>query len=156
MAPMSILLKLIERNPSIHMQEAEIIDYGTVGYDTNNRNGGRLKQFLVKHMDVDSDLAEHVTRLVQIQITGGCDMQDVFYVFEEMGLEPPDKRYLDDLIQHINNLWNHTRMILNRGFTPEELSSAVSNHALTLSKRNKVIDFETVRKQKIYPNDPCP
>lgn len=205
-APMSILLKLIERNPSIHMQEAEIrenipcippeygqyrvigdmvyytglypddgdlqamqgdkdfyiptlteiMDYGTVGYDPNNRNGRRLKQFLVKHMDAEPDLAEHVIRLVQIQITGGCDMQDVFYVFEEMGLEPPDKRHLDDLIQHISNLWNHTRMILNRGFTPEELSSTVSNHALTLSKRDNVIDFETVRKQKIYPNDPCP
>lgn len=55
---------------------------------------------------------------------------------------------LDKITRQINHLWNNTRMLLNRGFTPNEVARQ--------KDKSNVINFQEVRKNKVYPNDPCP
>ncbi len=205
-APMSVLMKLIERNPSIHMTEeeikiallnippeyedcivvkdtvysidlypndrgllsaqgnkeyyiptlSEIVDFGTNGYNTKSKQAEKLKQFMMKKMDATYQEAMLACGMIQIQITGDCQMQDIFHTLEDLGLVLEHDSQLNELVGLIHNLWNNTRMLLNRGFTPNELAVQKRNFMQPLSDTGKVIDFTQVKKSKVYPNDPCP
>lgn len=205
-APMSVLMKLIERNPSIHMTEeeikiallnippeyehcivvkdtvysidlypndrgllsaqgnkeyyiptlSEIVDFGTNGYNTKSKQAEKLKQFMLKKMDATYQEAMLACGMIQMQITGDCQMQDIFHTLEDLGLVLENGSQLNELMGLIHNLWNNTRMLLNRGFTPNELAVQKRNFMHPLSDTGKVIDFTQVKKSKVYPNDPCP
>ena len=47
-------------------------------------------------------------------------------------------------------------MLLNRGFTPNELLIEERKMLRPLSGKGNVIDFAQAKKNKIYPNDLCP
>lgn len=83
-------------------------------------------------------------------------MQDIFHTLEDLGLVLENGSQLNELMGLIHNLWNNTRMLLNRGFTPNELAVQKRNFMHPLSDTGKVIDFTQVKKSKVYPNDPCP
>ena len=56
-------------------------------------------------------------------------------------------------------LWEHTGMIFNRGFTPCELrlkGQRVDDVEPDVSAVSNIIDFQTARKNKFFPNNPCP
>lgn len=62
-------------------------------------------------------------------------------------MEFDDDEGYGEFINCINKMWNNTRMIVNRGFTPNELLDKE-----TKSKKN---DFGEKGKRKVYTNDPC-
>lgn len=205
-APMSVLMKLIERNPSVHMTEeevalailnippeyneyivikdtvyhaelypndrgllsaqgnkeyyiptlSEIVDFGTNGYNTRSRQADKLKQFLMKKMDATYKEAMLACGMIQIQITGDCQMQDIFNTLEDLELVLDSDSQLNELVGLIHNLWNNTRMLLNRGFTPNELAVQKRDFMQPLFGTGNVIDFAQAKKSKVYPNDPCP
>lgn len=134
----------------------EIRELGTTGCLVNCREAKYLRRFLTKNTDADQDEADLVCRMIQREITADCTMQDVFQIFEVMELEVRDDRRLDELVTLINDLWNNTRMLLNRGFTPNELSAQAMGNRLPLPAKNNIIAFRPGGKTKIYPNDPCP
>ena len=55
-----------------------------------------------------------------------------------------------------NDFWNDTRMKINRGFKPNELSSYNKIRIVPEDNKDNIIDFEQRRSNKIYPNDLCP
>lgn len=78
-------------------------------------------------------------------------MQEVFNVLIDLDILPENDKQLNEVIALINDMWNHTRMILNRGFTPNEIAEATRKSGGT-----KIIPFRQAKTKKIYPNDPCP
>lgn len=132
----------------------EIIELGTRGYNIDSREAGEFRQFLVKKMGATQDEAAFACGVIQIRISGDCEMQDVFDVLEDLGLALTKESLINQLIMHINKLWNATRLIVNRGFTPNELM-ADKKQPLPVLAGNNIIDLQTVRRNKIYPNDPC-
>jgi len=134
----------------------EIISFGTKGYYSDSPEADKLKKFLIRKMGADIEEAEYACVIIQMQISGDCKMQDVFDVFEDLGLVLEKESHLNELINCIHALWNNTRMLLNRGFTPNELSAGKRVNPQLLQDKSKVIDFSQAKKAKIYPNDPCP
>ena len=61
------------------------------------------------------------------------------------------------LFKIINDMWNNTRMIVNRGYTPNELLKYEKLQPLVKNTEgmDNVISFESAKK-KVYPNSPCP
>lgn len=56
----------------------------------------------------------------------------------------------------LSKLWNETRMLLNRGFTPNEVRGRDQKAIGSAGQAGKIVSIQERRKQKIYPNDPCP
>lgn len=132
----------------------EIIDFATNGYSSDSKEAKRLEQFLIKKMGAEVEEAEFACGIIQMQISGDCRMQDIFDVFEDFGFALENESQINQLMQCINELWNNTRMLLNRGFTPDEMAAGKRRN--TLAGKEKVINFAQAKKSKIYPNDPCP
>ena len=129
----------------------EIYELSIYEYFPNNTETLKFKRFLVKELDAMEDEAEIVTKIIQRKICGDCQMEDIFDVLDDFGLiddEDDSFTVLDKITKQINHLWNNTRMLLNRGFTPNEIARQ--------RDKSNVINFQEVRKNKVYPNDPCP
>ena len=134
----------------------EILEIGREDHLPSNPFLKEFKNFLVQSMNVSLEKAELVGKTVQMEICRGGEMQDVFDIIEEFKLGIENQKQLNDLVQHINNLWNDTRMLLNRGFTPNEIHVTELNYMQPILSSDNIINFQAVRKQKIYPNEPCP
>lgn len=94
--------------------------------------------------------------ILQIHITAGSDSRDLFEIMENFEVEPKNHKQADALSKHVFTLWNSTRMIVNRGFKPSELTRGGNKNTKKTEQTGKVIEFPTERVRKIYPNDPCP
>lgn len=137
----------------------EIIDLGILGYLPNSKELKRFENYLVRRLDATMDEADFAGRIIQTKICGDCEMQEIIEVLDDFGFMVESEVLLNQLVRHINELWNDTRMLLNRGFTPNEMAQLErTNPLLGLNQASitKVVSFENIRKNKIYPNDPCP
>lgn len=138
----------------------EIRDLARTGYLPNDKHLKNFISFLIKTMRVDKDDAKYVGMLVQHEISGDCSMQDVMDILEENDVECRNNRELEKLVAEINKLWNNTRMLLNRGYTPLEMEqmklSGSGKTAEAVSKVINLADRQRKKVKKIYPNDPCP
>lgn len=134
----------------------EIIDFGTKGYDTDSKPAKKLKQFILNKTDAMPDEADFATHVAQIKISEGCDMQEIFEIFEELEITLDNEKDINRLVQCISELWNNTRMVTNRGFTPNELSREKREYLHPIANGSNIINFPVEKPKKIYPNDPCP
>lgn len=198
-APMSVLLQLIEKNKKINMSESEIIaaiysipveynewifisgviynkeyypddfgllraqgdkafyipslneiiSYGKKGYRKDSTECAKLKSFMMTKMDASSELADLACAMMQQRISVECSMQEILNVIDDVNLYIKKQSQINELIECIIELQYSTRKVVNRGYTQNELSK---NEA----KNRKVISFEQAKKEKIYPNAPCP
>ena len=129
----------------------EILDLGEKGYLPDCRELKKLERYLTDKLCALPDEAEVAVGVIQRNICSGCDMQEVFNVLIDLDILPENDKQLNEVIALINDMWNHTRMILNRGFTPNEIAEATRKSGGT-----KIIPFRQAKTKKIYPNDPCP
>lgn len=133
----------------------EIIEFGKNGCVSDSREVKRLSQFLMKKMGVLQEEADFICKIFQLQITAGCEMEDLFDIFEKLHLGVQSDNQAKELIKRIDELWNETRLLIHRGFTHNEIFRKESQ-APMLSEKNNIINFAEVKKNKIYPNAPCP
>ncbi|MEI3219859.1 MAG: SEC-C metal-binding domain-containing protein [Lachnoclostridium sp.] len=112
-----------------------------------------MESYLTDKLHALPDEAEVAVGVIQRNICSGCGMHEIFNVLIDLEILPENDKQLNEVIALINDMWNHTRMILNRGFTPNEIAEATRK-----SVGAKIIPFNQVKtnKNKIYPNDPCP
>ena len=109
-------------------------------------------------MNVFVDEIDFVIGIIQRKICSGCDMQEVFDTLEEFGMVLENDRQLEGLVKRIHDLWNHTRMLTNRGFTPNELRKQSTGIPAPhgQSGSGEIIPFSQAKSRKVYPNDLCP
>lgn len=133
----------------------EILNIGIWGYNPDSKELKSFNHFLTHQMRVSAEQALSVGILVQTNISMNCKMQDVIDIIEAAGIKIKNDGQFQKLTMHINELWNHTRMLLNRGFMPDEMT-AEKKTPLPAENKNKIIRFESEKKKRIYPNDLCP
>lgn len=127
----------------------EIGDLAAFGCLPNDPYLKQLTENLVRQMRVDPDIAEMAAIECQQEICSGGSMQDVMDLLVEYGIADGNLKKLERLAGMLTEFWNHTRMLLNRGFRPSELRQ-------NEQAADNIIKFPTARGDKIYPNDPCP
>ena len=111
-----------------------------------NRHLEYLGSFLVNDVGIDSRSIPSILFEVQSAISVGSDLQTVVDRLEESDVIFKTREQLETFTNIITDVWNNTRMVLNRGYTPHEL---VVNGRETPSGQR-------VAAAKVYPNDPCP
>lgn len=133
----------------------ESLELGTVAYLPGSKELKKLVRFMVQQMGATQEQAEFAGMMIQTSIRGDCQMHDLYEILEDEEIVFANESQIHEFVPLLNDVWNNTRMLLNRGFTPNELHR-VEMPLFPKMKGNNVISFEAVRKNKIYPNDPCP
>lgn len=105
-----------------------------------------LGNFLSDELKVEADTIIYILHQVQAEISLGGSLQDVVDDLEAAGVVFNTKQQTERFSNIITDVWNHTRMILNRGHKPYEMMAARTEAATPQRKNTK----------KIYPNEPCP
>lgn len=134
----------------------EIIDLAIKGCNTSTKEARALRQYLVKKMHLPQEMAESVCAIVQIHIIEGCGINEIIPLFEQIGIEFENANQLDAFSKYFVDLWNSTRMITNRGFTPKEKELMNGPEGRDLTVKSNVVNFQEARSKKVYPNDLCP
>jgi len=82
---------------------------------------------------------------VQAEISMGAQLQEVVEGVEASGIIFESEEHLEKFTSIITDVWNHTRMVLNRGHKPYEM----------VMKGLETVSAQRKNPPKIYPNDPC-
>ena len=80
-------------------------------------------------------------------------MEDLIAAAAKYNITPGTKEQLAGLSERLRSVWNHTRRLGDRGYTPLELEILQKKAGLS-SGAGKPGPVQ--KCQKIYPNDPCP
>ena len=141
----------------------EIKDLAELRYLPSEKSLQKLIAFLIRRIGVEMGKAEQIGAVIQSNIIYGCKMQDLFSLLDKNNIHINSDKELQELVSLLNELWNDTRMVINRGFKPLELANMVKKEMKPLSnlsggtkRNNNVINFPVAKKDKIYPNDSCP
>nr|WP_314465491.1 plasmid pRiA4b ORF-3 family protein [uncultured Clostridium sp.] len=106
----------------------------------------RLSQFLVSELSVPDEMIPLILRQVQAEMSMGGQLQEVVSDLEAAGILMESSEHMEKLAVIVVDIWNNTRMVLNRGHKPYEM---VMRGLDEVSVQRKNIE-------KIYPNDTCP
>ncbi len=101
--------------------EQEILDIKREYFLTKDSAVMNLIHYFVKRLDIPEDEATLVVRDIQYDINGGGSMHDIFDIVNDRGICFKEENDFKQIVPLINDLWNNTRMLLNRGFMPSEL-----------------------------------
>lgn len=136
-------------------KEEEIYTLSSLGCLPDSEPLLRFIDFLVTELDLGEWDALTFGVNLQSEIAVGCPMQEIAERLAQSGIRCRTKREAARLKTLTMDLWNNTRMIVNRGYTPNELKNLKSPATA------QIIDFSTrqpraSKTKKICPNDPCP
>ena len=106
----------------------------------------QLSQFLKEQMNVSEDLLPYILRQIQAEISLGGQLQEVMEDMEASGITFNESEHMERFASIITDVWNHTRLVLNRGHKPYEM----------VMKGLEEVSTQRKTGQKVYPNDPCP
>lgn len=134
----------------------EIMDIGVNGYLSKDKYIQQFQKYLIKKLDAMEDEAEFAGRIIWRLICNDREMQEIFSVLDDVGLMANSEKELHSLVQKINELWNNTRKLLNRGYTPNEMRQREKAAHLNIPMAHNIVNFEEAKRGKVYPNDPCP
>lgn len=138
------------KNKEFYMpSREEIMCLGDRQYLPFDKYLNRLLRYLEEEQEVVHEEAQETCEMIQYIIRMMGSFEEVLnYLENEILLS--SKEEAEATINMLTDIWNHTRMISNRGFMPVGLSSSSP-----AAEKAKILNFPSGDK-KIYPNDPCP
>lgn len=98
----------------------EIIEYTENGYPVSDPYYRRLKTFLMRKMNMKPDEAEEYMPAIWGQVSMGEDLPDIMESFGEDFVFPSEEE-LKEFVSIMTDINNNTRMLINRGWTPNEI-----------------------------------
>lgn len=100
-----------------------------------------VQNFVMIELDQNRFKAELLCHELQALVHIGADMESLFEVFGEFQIPELNDHQMFQLSGMIMDAWNCTRMITNRGFTPNEISGLNSNVDHEKALPDNVIPF---------------
>lgn len=131
-----------------------------------------LEMFFKNRYHMTEQEAKSLCWILNEMIVWGCELSDVMDKADEI-FTFTDEKEIETFAKKIIEVWNNTRMLTNRGFTPNELRNRGEETEDYLQPEiyyeeendfdffdleetaGKVIPFKRDEK-KTYPNDSCP
>lgn len=124
-----------------------------------------FEEFSVEKEEDARDICRNIQRIIRI----GGQIGDIMNYLEN-DLVMIDETVFPQFAEILMRVWNHTRMQMNRGYMPDEMSCPESVKKVkekaagmgfqplgdTPGGKADIIDFQEERRKKIYPNDTCP
>lgn len=108
----------------------EVLDCMDHKYPSKDPVYQELKKFLSTEMHLEETEVTEIVCTIWSRVSLGCDFHDVMDMLNEMNIcFSSDQRFMKfaDIMMRVNN---HTRMLSNRGYTPQELVAEMGVGAL--------------------------
>ncbi len=142
----------------------EIVEYTENGYPVSDPYYSRLKTFFIEELDMDLDKSEEYMPAIWNRVSMGNSLADIMEMLGGQGIVFPSEKAMRKFVSLMTDVNNHTRMLSNRGWTPNELKERGfdvdldynADEITTMSMPDGISGRTVVGKKKIYPNDPCP
>lgn len=137
----------------------EVMDLTINGCLSDNKQLRKMIQFFYKEVGVNREMADMAGKEIQRIICGGGAISDVFSVLDEMEIFFGNSIQMKRFMSLFDELWNNTRMVMNNGYTPNEINKLIKNIPFATDNAkysDNVISLEEVRRNRVYPNEPCP
>ena len=99
----------------------EIVEYTENGYPVSDPYYSRLKTFFIKELDMDLDKAEEYMPAVWNRVSMENSLADIMEMLGEQGIVFPSEKSMRKFVSLMTDVNNHTRMLSNRGWTPNEM-----------------------------------
>ena len=142
------------------MRNVRIRQIEELGVITDLEKLGALHRELVRRFRAPEEEAGLASGIVAVCFMGGGDLDDALDILEECEIVVKGAKQIKQLTDSLQALRNHTRILTNRGYTPLEMiereRNKFPNAVVRTDSGNNVISLAEARKNKIYPNDPCP
>ncbi len=142
------LLKLQADKPRYIPEKDEFLKYVNEYYEDND-NWRNVHRFMWEIFDDIRDVAKGYVE-VKYYITYGNGIRELGPILDKYNLIFNDEKQLEEFINLIMLAKNNTRIWENNGYTPSELFEIYER------RKNSIIKFPTLQKEKIGRNDPCP
>lgn len=133
----------------------------------SNLQSEAMLNYLKKKKHILHFTPEEVCRLIQTMIRVDCSLQELLEHLDEVGLQFDSQRDMEAFMQCYQDLNNHTRKQVNRGYTPDEMvreysASIPRNKPRVLDNQISMFETEVNERKnltmntKVGRNDPCP
>ena len=135
------LVRNTEGKPRYIPEKSEFLKYADWSYYEKTKQITALSEYLIKECGVAKNDIDDLMLDLHFAFAGNGSMSEEFEVFEEFGIIF-EKNQIPELLNLIVECRNSTRLWVNKGHTPNELS--------------KLRRLPTQKTQKIGRNDLCP
>lgn len=136
--------------------KSELLEYADDLYVDENSSFRDMLLYFKKQKKYSHEKAYDFAVEIQLSIIMEADPSEIINDLERMGLIFDGEGQIEDFIEYLMEMYNNTRLPVNRGHTPNEIRNM---HKSTKDPRtSNVIPYPVTprTKQKVYPNDPCP
>ena len=99
----------------------EIVEYTENGYPVSDPYYSRLKTFFIEELDMDLDKSEEYMPAIWNRVSMGNSLADIMEMLGEQGIVFPSEKAMRKFVSLMTDVNNHTRMLSNRGWTPNEM-----------------------------------
>lgn len=146
-------------------EQEELLKYIDDNYIEINKEYNDLLKYVTKNIfDGDKEEAEMLVENIQDCCQQDFSPAEIFDLFNDRDISFKDEKQVNDVIQLIMDLANHTRIWENNGFTPNEIFELMEKPNLRpLPKsdfmggsRPNLVSIPGGKSKKIGRNDPCP
>ena len=130
-------------------EQKVFLQYADDAYMEHNPQFEVLKRYLIRKKKVEEKFAVQLCTVIREDFIVGIPLQDVVAHFDEAEITWTSEKQFDEMLEILVKCYNNTRMIGNRGYTPNEI--AAFHQSEPAMQRNTLQGGS-----KIYPNDKCP
>lgn len=133
----------------------QVLDYNKNLYLSKEPAYQKIREFFQKEIGLLYKEADDATAEIWEKVQNDVYFRDILqYLIELYGSEMTERK-IDRLVNLLQNANNHTRLMIHRGHTPNEImQSKIRNGYFEQPTATVVADGKN--QKKIYPNDPCP
>ncbi len=149
------------------LHKEEFLCYADPHSFPSNLQSEAMLDYLKKKKHLLAYTPEETCRLIQIMISTDCCLQEVLEHLTTFGLRFDSEKDMEAFMQRYQELNNHTRKQVNRGYTPDEL---VQEYSASIPRNkpcileSQISMFEEPQNEpkiltlntKVGRNDPCP
>ena len=125
----------------------EIVDIATKGGLPDEPMLKRFKMFLANKMNVRAEIIDECARYIQEIICDYCEMDEILEFLEMNDIVPKNKSQEKELHAMLDDLWQDTRMMVYRGFKPNEISLK-KNNTEGIGSEDNIIDINYLKNKK--------
>lgn len=138
----------MQRNKPYYIPpKGELLNYKDEGYFTQTHETEAMERFLKRvYNKSDEFIRETLETIIIMSKIPDMKIGEIIDELERMKLSMTEKRLTEFMPLYLN-LYNNTRMPVNRGYTPNEL--------FKINMPEKPVAAQ-VKKRKIGANEPCP
>lgn len=119
-----LILQQQEGKPYYVPPKEEFLKYADVHYCEHNLAWEGLEHFFLHELDLEPFKAELLCHELHMLVHVGASMDMLMELLDDFDVKEPNERQMMRMSEMFMDAWNCSRMVLNRGFTPNEMHSS--------------------------------